>query len=156
MTWLAQVEASTSSTEAVWIAAITTMGAVLIAIIPVLVMQRKHGEQVRQINDAINHTHVTGNPRIYDIVQEIANQVKIIEHATSGLIEWQASYDGSPFTDAQAIHTFVNDVERRFDELNEAIKSHVEWEESTKYNELEGLMRQLEVALHEYHQEEHA
>ena len=147
------VEASNASNSAVWVAAITAMSGVLIAVLPLLIMQRRQSEQVRQISNAVNHTEGTGKPRMYDMVQDIAAQVKIIEHATSGLIEWQESYDGSPFTDAEAINKFVDNVEQRFDELDAAIKSHIEWEESTKYTELEGLMSQLEIALRAYHQE---
>lgn len=143
----------TTATD-VWVATITTIGAVLVAMIPVTVMQRRHGQQVRQINDAVNHSHANGTPRIYDIVQQIAAQVKVIEHATSGLIDWQASFDGSPFTDAEAIGRFVDEVERRFDELDSMIRSHVEWEETGKYGELEQLMRRLETALHTYHDQE--
>ena len=143
----------TTATD-VWVATITTIGAVLVAMIPVTVMQRRHGQQVRQINDAVNHSHANGTPRIYDIVQQIAAQVKVIEHATSGLIDWQASFDGSPFTDAEAIGRFVDEVERRFDELDEMVKAHVEWEETAKYGELEQLMRRLETALHTYHDQE--
>lgn len=143
----------TTATD-VWVAAITTIGAVLVAMIPVTVMQRRHGQQIRQVNAAVNNNDDDRHPRIYDIVEDIAAQVRLIEHATSGLIDWQASFDGSPFTDAEAIGRFVDEVERRFDELDDVIKSHVEWETNTKYHELEGLMSQLEVALRTYHEQE--
>lgn len=146
-------EAAASSTASVWVAAITAASATIIAIVPLLIMQKRNNSQVRAINDAVNHTHVTGTPRIYDIVEEIAGKVRLIEHATTDLVKWQNGYDGSPFTDTKAIQEFVDSVETRFDQLDTAIKSHVEWEERTKYTELEELMRGLSLALVNYHKE---
>ena len=37
---------------------------------------RKARDQAREVNDAVNHTHKTGTPRIYDMVREVRDEVR--------------------------------------------------------------------------------
>ena len=64
---------------------LTGLGA-FISACAVFYARKAHG-QACEANDAVNHTHKTGTPRLYDMVLDIHSDVKGIEHRVSKLEE---------------------------------------------------------------------
>lgn len=54
----------------------------------------------KQVNDAVNHSHETGTPRLYDLV--IRNDLRVGE-----LLDWKRGYDGGPFDSGQKVKDFM-------------------------------------------------
>lgn len=96
-----------------------------------------HGARkaAREANDAVNHRHRTGTPRIYDIA--IANQKAIesihekldvaftkmerVDDRVHELTEWKRSYDASPLNTGDGVRRWLESNERRIDSLEETV-----------------------------------
>jgi len=60
-------------------------------------------------NDAVNHRHESGTPRLYDLA--VRN-----DERTKELIEWKRGYDGGPLDSGDKVEDFV----RKFEELRDS------------------------------------
>ena len=65
----------------------------------------KAKREASQANDAVNHRHAVGTPRLYDLA--LRN-----DERTDELIEWKRGYDGGPLDDGQKVEQFVDEFER--------------------------------------------
>ena len=65
----------------------------------------------KQANDAVNHRHRTGTPRLYDLM--IRTDERVDE-----LIEWKKSYEGGPLDSGKKVCEFVEGVERMKEKPN--------------------------------------
>lgn len=98
-----------------------------------------HGARkaAREANDAVNHRHRTGTPRIYDIA--ISNQKAIegihekinsafikvdrIDDKVHELTEWKRSYDASPLNTGEGVRKWLEHNEAKIDENTKKIRS---------------------------------
>lgn len=79
------------------------VGAVAATIAAIVSNQgRKHASET---NDAVNHRHRTGTPRLYDMV--LQNSVD-----TREVVEWKRGYEGGPLDDGDKVVAMMEDFEQ--------------------------------------------
>ena len=86
-------------------ALIAGLGALLAA------LAKKHAKQA---NDAVNRRHVTGTPRIYDMVLDLHTQA-------AELVQWKRSYDGGPLDSGEKVERFVERIDQDIHTLREDV-----------------------------------
>ena len=96
---------------------------------------RKAASYARQANDAVNHTHENGQPRILDMVLRLYEDRELNKEFRETFMEWRASYMDSPWKsgvgvrewletyqeDAQAHHEIHARIEAKLEELFERV-----------------------------------
>ena len=83
-------------------------------------------KEAAQANDAVNHRHVDGTPRLYDLA--LRN-----DERTDELIEWKRSYEGGPLDTGEKVENFMQefrDLKGRCPECPEDLKEEEDDEET--------------------------
>ena len=105
-------------TENIIISALTIVPASIGAI--AAVMSARHSKQA---NDAVNHRHITGTPRLYDLALE--NHQKVDE-----LVGWKRGYDESPWNNGSGVEEWL----KEHDDTHAAIIKRIEELEKKDYS----------------------
>lgn len=87
-----------------------------------LYLQYHSKQQISQVNDAVNHRHRTGTPRMYDIILENSMMAKRLEDKTDEIINWKNGYSGGPLDEGEKVVKFVEKTNQYFDKLDELEK----------------------------------
>ena len=100
-------------TATVIVGGITAIGSGVSAYIAYLA--KKHAQET---NDAVNHRHQNGTPRVYDMLLDVFNHVGDIREKVGELHVWQKSYQGGPLDTGAKVIEFVNETEERFTKIH--------------------------------------
>jgi hypothetical protein len=98
------------------IPAILTGVAAVMASVGAIISARnnKHSKtaakQSTQANDAVNHRHVTGTPRLYDLALENRERAK-------ELIDWKRGYDGGPLDSGVKVEEMMEEFRAMKDQM---------------------------------------
>ena len=84
---------------------IAGLGALLAA------LAKKHAKQA---NDAVNRRHLTGTPRIYDMVLDLHQKGE-------ELLRWKRTYDGGPLDSGLKVKAFVERVDSELGEIRREV-----------------------------------
>jgi hypothetical protein len=114
------------------VAALGFLGLVIVAIIGWLTKAHAKAAQsaAEDINDAVNHRHVHGRPRIADEVADIGERVRALD-------AWRKRWDDLPPTlaDGDGLAHAISKLQSSMNELHgevltarRELKEHVEWE----------------------------
>jgi hypothetical protein len=69
------------------------------------IFAKRASMQAAEANDAVNHRHADGSPRLYDLA--IRNDQRLDE-----LLEWKRGYDGGPLDTGQKVTDFMAEFEK--------------------------------------------
>jgi hypothetical protein len=102
----------------------TVAGAIAIVIAAMAKMEARALRQVsNEVSDAVNHRHVSGTPRLYDLVLKLDEKV-------SELAAWREKWrDLDPsIRDGEHLSEKIDRIERDISAIREKLNDHIEWE----------------------------
>lgn len=116
----------------VTVAVVGLVSAVVLAIIGLLTKQHAKAAQkaAEESSDAVNHRHLTGTPRLYDVMLDVSQKVDY-------LMRWREEWQGLPasISDGDGLANKLakldegqSDIRQDVRALREELRQHVEWE----------------------------
>lgn len=121
----------TEADASVWAAAIAGVASTISAFFAF-----KANKNAKESNDAVNHRHLQGTPRLYDIVLELQG--------------WMQQWRDLPLhlNNGHKLGEKIDDLQVQISILDRRVKDHVHWEESVKYHEQHPAHKPLEGPNH--------
>jgi len=115
---------SEEESAAIWVAAIsgicTMIGGIVIAYLSYAGKRfaATAALQSTEANDAVNHRHSTGSPRLFDQVLAIGEHLGEVRSDIKGVIAWKNGYEGGPLDQGHKVESFVDDVRMGFRQIS--------------------------------------